>query len=121
VLIFTGGAVLLMDAGITIAIIAQLLVTALDLTALKGGWEVAELHTALINLALLVFLFRNISDFRQSGAAEVKPAVEVRASSPVKAGEKVASSVKVEGGAEGSKLKADDHSKSAKPQKKGKA
>ena len=113
-----------MDAGITVGIIAQLLVTALDLTALKGGLEVAELHTTLINLALLVFLFRNISDFRQSGTAAVKQAVEVKASSSVKAEEKAASSVKVEGGsapAEGSKLKSDDHSKSAKPQKKGKA
>lgn len=56
----------MMDAGVTIAIIAQTLITAIGLTQFKGGWDVAELQSLLINLALLVFLLRNVSDFRQT-------------------------------------------------------
>ena len=55
-----------MDAGITIAIIAQLLLTAVGMTALRGGLDVAELQTLLINVALIVFLLRNIADFRST-------------------------------------------------------
>lgn len=65
-MIFTGGATLVMDAGITIAIIAQLLLTAVGMTALRGGLDVAELQTLLINVALIVFLLRNIADFRST-------------------------------------------------------
>lgn len=66
VVIFTGGATLVMDAGITIAIIAQLLLTAVGMTALRGGLDVSELQTLLINVALIVFLLRNIADFRST-------------------------------------------------------
>lgn len=59
VLVFTGGASLVMDSGVTVAFIAQLILTALDLTDLRGGLDVAEAQTLLINVALLVFLFRN--------------------------------------------------------------
>ena len=57
---------MVMDAGITIAIIAQLLLTAVGMTSLRGGLNVAELQTLLINVALIVFLLRNIADFRST-------------------------------------------------------
>lgn len=49
----------MMDSGVTVGIIAQLILTALDLTDLRGGLDVAEAQTLLINVALLVFLLRN--------------------------------------------------------------
>lgn len=49
----------MMDSGVTVGIIAQLIITALDLTDLRGGLDVAEAQTLLINVALLVFLYRN--------------------------------------------------------------
>lgn len=48
-----------MDSGVTVGIIAQLILTALDLTDLRGGLDVAEAQTLLVNVALLVFLYRN--------------------------------------------------------------
>ena len=72
VLVFTGGASLVMDSGVTVAIIAQLILTALDLTDLRGGLDVAEAQTLLVNVALLVFLFRNCCE-------SCKKKVEVKA------------------------------------------
>lgn len=74
-----------MDAGVTIAIIAQLLVTAIDLTHLKGGLDASDFQSILINFALLVFLLRNIADFKRTESAPVaSPTVvktEVKAAS----------------------------------------
>ena len=72
VVIFTGGAALVLDAGITVAIIVQLFLTSLDLTSLRGGLEVAELQSLLINLAIIVFLLRNIADFRSTTESNQK-------------------------------------------------
>lgn len=122
-----------MDAGITLAILAQLLVTALHLSGLKAGLDVAELQTLLINLALLVFLLRNLGDFKGKPAVEVKASPQAKAEVSQPKAEAEASQAKegasqakaeakggpVKGG-EAAKTKSDKPTKPANPQKGGK-
>lgn len=72
---------MVMDAGVTFAIIAQVILTALDASQLRGDIEIAQYQSVLINLALLVFLFRNAAHFRQkhvnSKASGAKAEVQV--------------------------------------------
>ena len=108
-----------MDAGIVIAMIAQLILTAIDLTELRGGLEVAEMQTLLINVALLVFLFRNFCEgCQKKGQAQVnKSAVAVSG----KAESKQASAPKTDAAAVSGKPQVEDLVKSAKSNKRGKA
>jgi hypothetical protein len=66
IFIFTAGVSLLLDSGIAIAILAQIILIAINLINLRGSFEIVELQTVLISFALLVFLIRNLTDFRSS-------------------------------------------------------
>jgi hypothetical protein len=66
IFVFTAGVSLLLDSGIAIAILAQIVLIALNLITLRGSLEIVELQTLLISFALLIFLIRNLTDFRSS-------------------------------------------------------
>jgi hypothetical protein len=53
----------------------------LNLTEIKCVCDVAQIQSILINVALLVFLFRNVADFKPAKHA-VKPATDVNAGKP---------------------------------------
>lgn len=69
--IFTAGASLVLDTGATLAIIAQIIVIALDYASLGCACDIISLKPILTNLAILFFLFRNWKE-SSSQAEEVK-------------------------------------------------
>ena len=65
---FTAGMALLMDAGVVLAIVAQIGFIVLQGVLVRNP-TVADLQPILVNFALLVFLVKNFSELRAEAAA----------------------------------------------------
>ena len=65
---FTAGMALLMDAGVVLAIVAQIGFIVLQGVLVRNP-TVADLQPILVNFALLVFLVKNYSELRAEAAA----------------------------------------------------
>ena len=76
---FTAGMALIMDAGVILAIVTQVGFILLQAVLLRNP-SVSDLQPVIVNVALLVFLIKNLSDTcAESAAKEDKAKAELAA------------------------------------------
>ncbi len=73
IFVFTAGISLVLDTGIFLGILAQIVISALDFSTCQGQITLPQIQGLLINLAIILFLLKNRSDQKSESKPEPKP------------------------------------------------